>query len=193
MSEKIENHPFEPFVPKGARVLMLGTFPPSESRWSMPFYYPNKINDMWRVMGLIFYGDKNRFWIEAEKKFDLEKIKIFLCEKGIAMYDTARRVRRLRDNASDKYLEIVEPIDLGDFFAMCPTLEAVVTAGEKASRVIAEFAGGDVPSTGGVVVSEIAGHKFRHYRMPSTSRAYPLALEKKAEYYAVMFRSLKIL
>ena len=50
----LEVHPFEPFVPTDARVLMLGTFPPKPQRWSMPFYYPNKINDMWRVMGLVF-------------------------------------------------------------------------------------------------------------------------------------------
>ena len=30
-------------------------------------------------------------------------------------------------------------------------------------------------------------------RMPSTSRAYPLALDKKAEFYAKMFRHLNII
>lgn len=42
---EIEKHPFEPFLPEGAKVLMLGTFPPGEHRWSMNFYYPNPIND----------------------------------------------------------------------------------------------------------------------------------------------------
>ena len=31
------------------------------------------------------------------------------------------------------------------------------------------------------------------WRMPSTSRAYPLAIEKKAEFYAGMFRHLGII
>ena len=31
------------------------------------------------------------------------------------------------------------------------------------------------------------------WRMPSTSRAYPLAVEKKADYYAEMFRHLGII
>jgi len=31
------------------------------------------------------------------------------------------------------------------------------------------------------------------WRMPSTSRAYPLKLEKKAEYYAAMFRATGII
>ena len=59
-------------------------------------------------MGLIFYGDKNHFWIEKEKRFDLPLLKAFLTEHKIALYDTARRVRRLKDNASDKFLDIVD-------------------------------------------------------------------------------------
>lgn len=186
----IEQHPFEPFLPEGARVLMLGTFPPKPERWSMEFYYPNKINDMWRIMGLIFYADKNRFWLEDEKRFDLSRLKDFLSEQRIALFDTAMRVRRLKDNASDKFLEIVETIDLDRFFTLRPTIKAIVTAGEKATGVIAEKAGVEVPKTGEQVDCEYHGHPFALYRMPSSSRAYPLALEKKAEAYRAMFRSL---
>ena len=41
MNNNIETHPFVPFIPEGAKVLMLGTFPPASHRWCMPFYYPN--------------------------------------------------------------------------------------------------------------------------------------------------------
>ena len=187
---KIEQHPFEPFLPDEAVVLMLGTFPPKPERWSMEFYYPNKINDMWRIMGLIFYGDKNHFWLEMEKRFDLLKLKSFLTEKKIALYDTAKRVRRLKDNASDKFLDIVETIDLDEFFKARPTICAIVTAGEKATGVIAEKAGVELPKSGDVVACTYHDHDFDLYRMPSSSRAYPLSLEKKAEAYRTMFRQL---
>ena len=78
----------------------------------MPFFYPNKINDFWRIMGLIFHQDKDYFWIENDRRFDLTAIKTFLNREGIALWDTAMAVRRLKDNASDKFLEIVEAIDL---------------------------------------------------------------------------------
>ena len=187
---KIEQHPFEPFLPNGAVVLMLGTFPPKPERWSMEFYYPNKINDMWRIMGLIFFGDNNHFWIEAEKRFDLPRLKTFLTEKKIALYDTAVKVRRLKDNASDKFLNIVETINLDIFFKKCPTLRAIVTAGEKATGVIAEKAGVVLPKTAEVTHCTFHGHDFDLYRMPSSSRAYPLSLEKKADAYRNMFRQL---
>ena len=190
MSQIIESHPFEPFLPQEAVVLMLGTFPPKRERWSMEFYFPNKINDMWRIMGIIFYADKNHFWIEEEKRFDLPLIKKFLTEHKIALFDTAKRVRRLKDNASDKFLDIVETINMDEFFEARPTIRAIVTAGEKATGVIAEKAGVALPKTGEVVSCTYHGHHFDLYRMPSSSRAYPLALEKKADAYRGMFRRL---
>ena len=57
LSMLTEKHPFEPFLPAKARILFLGSFPPQPHRWSMPFYYPNWINDFWRIMGLLFFED----------------------------------------------------------------------------------------------------------------------------------------
>ena len=61
-----EKHRLEPFLPNGARLLMLGSFPPKHDRWSMEFFYPNWINDMWRIMGHIFYGDKHYFEVRND-------------------------------------------------------------------------------------------------------------------------------
>jgi G:T/U-mismatch repair DNA glycosylase len=61
MNMPIEKHPLAPFLPDGARILMLGSFPPKEDKWSMRFFYPNWINDMWRIVGTIFYGNKHHF------------------------------------------------------------------------------------------------------------------------------------
>ena len=64
----IETHPLTPFLPRHATVLFLGSFPPPRARWSMDFFYPNWINDFWRVMGLIFFDDKAYFEIKGEKE-----------------------------------------------------------------------------------------------------------------------------
>lgn len=183
----IEYHPWEPFVPVNARFLFLGTFPPKPERWSMTFFYPNKINDFWRVMGIIFMGDRDAFWDKELKRFDLPAIQAFLRREGFALWDTAMAVRRLRDNASDKYLEIVKPIDLAGLLDLHPTIECVITTGEKATGIIATQAGIEVPSIGCPQNCAVGGHSFELWRMPSTSRAYPLALEKKARAYAQVF------
>lgn len=188
MNPAVERHPWPPFVPAGARYLFLGTFPPKPVRWSMPFFYPNKTNDFWRVMGVIFFdGNRDALWDSELGRFDLEAIKAFLTREGIALWDTAMAVRRLKDNASDKFLDIVEPIDLSALLAEHPSIDTIVTTGEKATSVVAAQAGIAVPAIGQPVEAEIGGHRFVLWRMPSTSRAYPLALEKKAAAYRVVF------
>ena len=72
MDINTERHPLEPFLPENARILMLGSFPPPTARWSMDFFYPNWINDMWRIFGVIFFEDKGHFEMKGEKRFNKE-------------------------------------------------------------------------------------------------------------------------
>jgi len=188
----IERHPWPPFMPDGARIFIMGTFPPGEHRWSMPFFYPNPINDFWRVMGLIYFNDKDTFYIPHLKTFDLEKLKAFLWKRHIAMGDTGLEVRRLKGNASDKYLEIVTPAPLADLLEQMPECTAVATTGEKAAQVVAGITGSKIPKTGTFTEVDFAGRHLRLYRMPSTSRAYPLSLYKKAEMYRTMLSELNL-
>ena len=183
----IEHHPWPPYIPGGARYLFLGTFPPKPERWSMPFFYPNRINDFWRVMGIIFMDDRDALWDDAARRFDLSAIKSLLDREGIALWDTAMAVRRLRDNASNKFLEIVEPIDLAALLAAHPTITQVIATGEKATSVVAAQAGVEVPSIGVPVDCRVGNYPIRLWRMPSTSRAYPLSLVKKADAYRRVF------
>ena len=190
MSEVIEKHPFEPFLPDSAKLLMLGTFPPAEKRWCMRFYYPNFINDMWRIFGICFYGDKQHFVLEQEKRFNLDSIIPFLEEKGIAMYDTATRIRRTKDNASDKDLEIVEETDLDSMLRQLPECKAVITAGQLATDVFCNHYGIEGPKVGEYSEFHLDNRVLRLYRMPSSSRAYPMRTERKAEYYNIVFKYL---
>lgn len=187
----VETHPLEPFLPDDSKILVCGTFPPQRKRWSMDFYYPNFINDFWRIMGIIYFDDRNALVDVTRKTFRLERIKELLSRAGIAMSDTGKEIVRTRDNASDKYLEILRPIDLRNTLEQLPECRAVVTTGEKAAGIIAARTGSKVPATGLYVAIEnpVPGARNKtlyHWRMPSTSRAYPLPIEKKAEAYKKM-------
>ncbi|WP_278373131.1 uracil-DNA glycosylase family protein [Segatella bryantii] len=189
----IETHPFEPWLPKNARLLMLGTFPPSPKRWCMDWYYPNFMNDMWRIFGICFFDDKQHFIVPGEKRFALEKIKTFLEEKRVAIFDTALRIRRTKGTASDKDLEIVEPADLDSMLRALPDCRGVLTAGQLATQIFTEHYGitaAKKMKMGSYVEFQFEGRSLRLYRMPSSSRAYPMATEKKAEYYQRMFDDL---
>jgi G:T/U-mismatch repair DNA glycosylase len=185
----VESHPFEPFLPEGARMLMLGTFPPSEKRWSMKFYYPNYINDMWRIFGLIFFNDKDHFVDATSKTFRLDELIPFLKEQGIALFDTATRIRRTTGTASDKDLEVVEETDLCAMLRKLPECRVVITAGQLATDIASRQFGIEGPGVGDYTAFELDGRKLRLYRMPSSSRAYPMKIERKAAFYSSVLGS----
>ena len=190
---EIEIHPLEPFLPAKAKLLMLGSFPPQKKRWSMEFYYPNLNNDMWRIFGILFFDDKDYFLNETRKAFCRERIIDFLNEKGIALFDTASSIRRLQDNASDKFLEVVEATDVTALLRQLPECKAIVTTGQKATDTLRQQFNVEEPKVGDYSEFIFEGRAMRLYRMPSSSRAYPLALDKKATAYRIMYQDLQIL
>lgn len=189
----IGQHPLEPFLPAKARLLMLGSFPPQKKRWSMDFFYPNLNNDMWRIFGVLFFNDKEHFLNETQKAFVREQIIDFLEEKGIALFDTASSIRRLQDNASDKFLEVVEATDVATLLRRLPECKAIVTTGQKATDTLRGQFDVEEPKVGDYSEFVFEGRAMRLYRMPSSSRAYPLALDKKAAAYRIMFQDLQML
>ena len=172
MDIEIENHPLEPFLPANARLLMLGSFPPQKKRWSMDFYYPNLNNDMWRIVGLLFFNNKDYFLNETRKAFCRERIISFLNDKGIALFDTASAIRRLQDNASDKFLEVVQPTDISRLLGQLPECKAIVTTGQKATDTLRAQFEVEEPKVGDFSEFVFDGRPMRLYRMPSSSRAY---------------------
>jgi G:T/U-mismatch repair DNA glycosylase len=189
----IEEHPLEPFLPHNARLLMLGSFPPQRKRWCMEFYYPNFINDMWRIVGHVFFDDKHHFVDEKNKCFKKDCLIDFLNEKGIALFDTATAIRRLQDNASDKFLEVITPTDVPLLLKQIPHCKAIATTGQKATDIICETFNIHQPAIGSYCSFVVDEKTVRLYRMPSSSRAYPMKLEKKSDFYRKMWEEVGIL
>jgi G:T/U-mismatch repair DNA glycosylase len=128
------------------------------------------------------------------KRFKIDDIITFCQEKGLAFFDTATAIRRLQDNASDKFLEVVESTDIRALIAQLPHLRAIVTTGEKATETIcASLDISQIPKVNtSVSVSSIIQHTLdlSLWRLPSSSRAYPLAFDKKVEAYRQMFLAI---
>ncbi len=197
MNETVaEKHPLGFFLPENTQLLMLGSFPPPQQRWSMNFYYPNIQNDMWRILGLLFYVDKD-FFLEAPRKFSEEKCKAFCRKKGLGIGDTGVEVIRQKGNASDKFLEIVRPIDLEQVLGQIPQCRAIVVTGQKAMdtllSVLSLYVSVEEPAVGSFSSFVWQGRDMKLFRMPSSSRAYPKPLPEKAAIYRKMFELLGML
>ena len=199
---EIERHPLKPFLPENAQLLMLGSFPPPKERWCMDFFYPNPQNDMWRIMGQVFFGDKSHFEGQRDKVqctkggrkvFNRGKIISFCEAKGIAIFDTAQAVIRLQGNAADEHLEIVEPTDIAALLLQIPSCHDICCTGGKAAQTLADTLHCVPPKVGEFIETNFAGRTIRFWRIPSSSRAYPLSLDMKAAAYRRMFETIGLL
>ena len=192
---KKEKHPLKPFITPQVKVMMIGSFPPARSKWNMEFYYPNFQNDMWRIFGLIFFDNKDYFLEKDKKSFDMDLLKSFLTCKGIGITDMGQEVIRLKNNASDKFLQIVEPLDVSAILDKTPLCHTFITAGEKATETLLQQFSDKIkhPHVGGCISFNYLERKINLYRMPSSSRAYPMALANKATIYEQCFQDIGLL
>jgi len=200
----IETHPFAPVLPPNATVMMMGTFPPTADKWAMSFHYPNFYNDMWRIYGRVFFDDADYFRVGDEKRFDPERIRSFMFERGIASCPTVKQAIRETGNASDKNLTVVTRVDLDSILPQVPHVKTLFTTGGKATEVLMSLlavppAKSKYPKTNQSMAypyewqndnQTTAVNDLTLYRLPSTSRAYPLALDKKVAAYKAFFKEI---
>ena len=200
----IETHPFPPVLPAHATVMMMGTFPPTADKWAMSFHYPNFYNDMWRIYGRVFFDDADYFRVEDEKRFDPERIRAFMFERGIASCPTVKQAIRETGNASDKNLTVVTRVDLDSILPQVPQVKTLFTTGGKATEVLMSLletppAKSKYPKTNQSMdypyqwqtdEQTSSVNDLTLYRLPSTSRAYPLALDKKVAAYREFFEKM---
>lgn len=202
---EVETHPFGPVLPPDATVMMMGTFPPTADKWAMRFHYPNFYNDMWRIYGSVFFDDVNYFRVGDEKRFDPERIRAFMFERGIASCPTVTQAIRETGNASDKNLTVVTPVNLDSILPQVPKVETLFTTGGKATEVLLNLlaeppAKSKYPKTNQSMDYPYEWQSDNNkkadvnnlilYRLPSTSRAYPLALDKKVAAYKDFFKKI---
>lgn len=201
----VETHPFEPVLPPNATIMMMGTFPPTADKWAMSFHYPNFYNDMWRIYGRVFFDDADYFRVDDEKRFDPERIRDFMFERGIASCPTVKQAIRETGNASDKNLTVVTPVDLDSILPQVPKVKSLFTTGGKATEVLLNLlneppAKSKYPKTNQSIDypyqwqsadnKKVDPDDLTLYRLPSTSRAYPLSLDKKVAAYKDFFEKV---
>ena len=201
---EIETHPFPPVLPPNATVMMMGTFPPTIDKWAMSFHYPNFYNDMWRIYGLVFFDDADYFRVGDEKRFDPERIRAFMFDQGIASCPTVKQAIRETGNASDKNLTVVTPVDLDSILPQVPKVATLFTTGGKATEVLLGLLDEPIAKSKYPKTNQSIDYPYQWqsadnkadvnnltlYRLPSTSRAYPLSLDKKAAAYKAFFEKM---
>ncbi|GMO64890.1 MAG: hypothetical protein Nk1A_1720 [Endomicrobiia bacterium] len=101
----MEIHPFEPFVPQGARTLIVGTFPHLVQYHDFKFYYPNSTgNRFWVILEYVF-NHKFQYW---KRDLAVRERENLFNKKHIAITDMINKCIRRDGNSSDKNLCRIE-------------------------------------------------------------------------------------
>lgn len=149
-----EDHPIGPVVHADSRVLFCGTFPPV--RKSIRFYYPNANNDMWKVLGHVFYDDADAFYTStygasslfpspsklsgchaATRALDEARILRFADSQPVGFFDMCRRARRRLGTSADDNIEALERTDVvRDVLSHTPHCAGIITTGTLALTML---------------------------------------------------------
>ena len=118
-------HPFEPFVSKNTKTLILGTFPgkdftdPNKENDKEDWYYGNKRNEFWELIEYALCCKENSLRKIKEKKEVLKK-------HNIGITDIIKKAKRKADNNSDKNLEVMETNDLNSLLDKYKDIDTIV-------------------------------------------------------------------
>ncbi len=118
-------HPFEPFVSKNTKTLILGTFPgknftdPNKENDKEDWYYGNKCNEFWELIEYALDCKENSLRKIKEKKEVLKKY-------NIGITDIVKKAKRKEDNNSDENLEVMETNDLNSLLDKYKEIDTIV-------------------------------------------------------------------
>ncbi len=160
MSDRI--HSFSPVDDGSARLLILGTMP-SAASLRQGFYYAHPRNCFWPMLaGLLGVAVPGT----VEEKTAL------VLRHGIALWDVAHSCVRL--GSLDGDIRDAAPNDIGRLLSRNPGVTKVLLNGGAAAKLYRRL------------LPELRG-RLAEYVLPSTSPAYTLSVEKKAEAWGRAF------
>lgn len=125
-----ETHPnwFYDFAPM--KTLVLGSFPPHQSKHSFPFYYPNKQNRFWKVMSTISGIELSANLLDVDNA--IEERKRIMRKLNLGIHDVALKIQRKNNSSLDSTIEILEFQDIVTIVKNHPEMERIMLLGFSA-------------------------------------------------------------
>jgi G:T/U-mismatch repair DNA glycosylase len=122
MHQKEEKHPWNWYLPFGAKTIIIGTFPPTVRNWSYDFFYPNKNNYFWKIMAEIA-GRKLCYVSGNEAVIERKEI---LNQLQTGLSDMGKIIRRTKNSSLDENLEVVEYMDIFQLLDENPFVNKII-------------------------------------------------------------------
>ncbi|WP_103071966.1 uracil-DNA glycosylase family protein [Aquimarina sediminis] len=124
-------HPYEPFFPKGASKLIVGTLPPPRfttgdlNKKDVNFCYGSSNGLLWPVLDRIF--DLNLVFETTE--YAIKQRKDFLISRGIGVCDIVHSCERQKIDASDLGMQNSKLRDIIGYLRQYPKIDTLIFTG----------------------------------------------------------------
>ncbi len=127
----IHKHPYEPFIPKNATKLIVGTLPPPRfsmgnlKKGDVNFCYGSIDGQLWKILDKIF--TLNLLFETSE--FAIQQRKDFLIRNKIGICDIVASCERKKIDASDLGMSTIQLRDMIYYLNEYPTIDTLLLTG----------------------------------------------------------------
>lgn len=128
--QNIEIHPDWYFDIPVMKMLILGSFPPHESKRDYPFYYPNKQNHFWKILAELNNSSLNYF----SGKEAVHERQLLMIDLKVGVQNMGKQIVRIGTSARDTDITITEFQDVLSIIQKHPELETIIIAGYSAEN-----------------------------------------------------------
>jgi G:T/U-mismatch repair DNA glycosylase len=140
-------HPYDPFIPKKIKKLIIGTIPPHRfcknahnqflckiNDDDVRFYYGSRDNYFWNLMASI----SKQTFIKKNNKASIMQRKLFLEKKEIGITDIIKSCNRKNNSSSDNKLFKIDykKIDLLNILKNYPNIDTLIYTSEFVKKCI---------------------------------------------------------
>ena len=112
------------------RYLILGSFPPHESRRAYPFFYPNRRNRFWKILANLadmpLKSKKGEDGLAVEERYAIMK------KLAVGVQNLGFEVQRKEKSALDTHIKIIKFHDIVSIIESHPELERILLPGYSA-------------------------------------------------------------
>lgn len=125
-----EIHPDWYFDIPEIKTLILGSFPPHSSKWSYPFYYPNKQNNFWKILAAI-HKIELQYYSGQQAVAERQQLMIDL---KVGVQNMGKTIIRKGLSSQDTDIEITEFQDILSIIHKHPELSKIIISGFSAKN-----------------------------------------------------------
>jgi G:T/U-mismatch repair DNA glycosylase len=190
-----ETHPDWYYDVPGMRLLILGSYPPHESRRYYDFYYPNKINRFWDILA----GIHGSTILHREGEKAVQERKRLMRSMKVGVHNIGLKIRRKGSSSADNDIAIVEFQDILSIIKKQKQLKRILLTGYSGPsstfhafmRYLQEqeiaVDAPKKPVHGSTFALNIAGREIECVVVYSTSPRFPAKLSMLIEKFAPFF------